>query len=297
MKRDGLTDIQTRYQNALLRGDRNQAEEIIGQSLHQGHRPTRLYMDVLMTAQKRIGALWHDGDINVAQEHLATEITRTQMMVLRSCFHPRAELNCHAIVTAVAGDMHDLGPLMIADFLNQDGWTVDFLGANTPTKDLISFVEQRPVHLVGLGVTLPEHLREARRVVEALRTIENPPRILLGGHVLTVAPEKVDALGVDGTAPDVMEATREARRLVGVDSRAGGLNRYLRELGQCIQTLRKARRLNQHQLAQTADLDRTYISAVEHGKQNLTLSAVMRLADALDVPFEDLLVREIEVLS
>jgi transcriptional regulator with XRE-family HTH domain len=45
-------------------------------------------------------------------------------------------------------------------------------------------------------------------------------------------------------------------------------------------------------LAQAADLDRTYISAVEHGKQNLTLAAVMRLAEALDVPFEQLLVSE-----
>ncbi len=41
-----------------------------------------------------------------------------------------------------------------------------------------------------------------------------------------------------------------------------------------------------HQLEDSANLDRTYISAVEHGKQNLTLGAVVRLADALgeDLP-------------
>ena len=36
-------------------------------------------------------------------------------------------------------------------------------------------------------------------------------------------------------------------------------------------------------------LDRTYISMVEHGKQNLTIGAVLRIADALDVPIGELI--------
>ena len=36
-------------------------------------------------------------------------------------------------------------------------------------------------------------------------------------------------------------------------------------------------------------LDRTYISMVEHGKQNLTIGAVLRITDALDVPIGELI--------
>jgi transcriptional regulator with XRE-family HTH domain len=45
----------------------------------------------------------------------------------------------------------------------------------------------------------------------------------------------------------------------------------------------------QQQLALAAGLDRAYLSGVENGKQNLSLSALYKLARALDVPTQDLL--------
>ena len=49
-----------------------------------------------------------------------------------------------------------------------------------------------------------------------------------------------------------------------------------------------ARGWTQGQLAAAAELDRTYISGVENGKQNPTLGALMKLARALEVPLERL---------
>ncbi len=65
---------------------------------------------------------------------------------------------------------------------------------------------------------------------------------------------------------------------------------YLKGLGRRISTLRKERSMSQQQLADTADLDRTYISAVEHGKQNVTVGAIVKLAVALQIPLDDLMV-------
>jgi len=42
--------------------------------------------------------------------------------------------------------------------------------------------------------------------------------------------------------------------------------------------------MNQGELAERAGVDRAYISLVENGKQNLTMSALVKLADALSVP-------------
>ena len=47
--------------------------------------------------------------------------------------------------------------------------------------------------------------------------------------------------------------------------------------------------MTQQQLADASELDRTYISLVEHGKQNLSLDAVLKIANALEVPLSDLL--------
>jgi transcriptional regulator with XRE-family HTH domain len=38
-----------------------------------------------------------------------------------------------------------------------------------------------------------------------------------------------------------------------------------------------------------ATLDRTYISAVEHGKQNISIAALSKLSEALDISIENLL--------
>ena len=47
--------------------------------------------------------------------------------------------------------------------------------------------------------------------------------------------------------------------------------------------------MTQGELAEASGLDRTYISLVEHGRQNLTIGAVLKIAHALDVSIGDLL--------
>ena len=68
-------------------------------------------------------------------------------------------------------------------------------------------------------------------------------------------------------------------------------------LGDRIQTTRKGLRWSQQRLADKAGLDRTYISLVEGGKQNLTLGAVMKIADALEVTVDSLLGQEASFIS
>jgi transcriptional regulator with XRE-family HTH domain len=63
----------------------------------------------------------------------------------------------------------------------------------------------------------------------------------------------------------------------------------LQTLGERIRTLRRQRRWSQKQLGAAAGLERSYINGVEHGRQNLTIGAVHRLATALEVPLEQLL--------
>jgi len=47
--------------------------------------------------------------------------------------------------------------------------------------------------------------------------------------------------------------------------------------------------MTQKELADRSELDRTYISMVENGKQNLTLGAMVKISIALEVPLASLL--------
>jgi transcriptional regulator with XRE-family HTH domain len=48
--------------------------------------------------------------------------------------------------------------------------------------------------------------------------------------------------------------------------------------------------MTQEDLAFAADLDRSYLSAIEGGKKNLSLVNIHRIANALKVPVADLFV-------
>lgn len=54
--------------------------------------------------------------------------------------------------------------------------------------------------------------------------------------------------------------------------------------GQRLKQLRLQQDLSQEQLGLIAELDRTYISGIERGVRNVSLSNIFRLARALDVP-------------
>ena len=62
------------------------------------------------------------------------------------------------------------------------------------------------------------------------------------------------------------------------------LNPQLQEFGLHLKKLRLARGLSQEQLGLIAELDRTYISGIERGVRNVSLTNILRIAQALDVP-------------
>lgn len=65
------------------------------------------------------------------------------------------------------------------------------------------------------------------------------------------------------------------------------IDKTLRQFGKRFRQLRLARRLSQEQLAEKANLHRTYIGAVERGERNPSLKSILRIARALDVSLEE----------
>lgn len=61
------------------------------------------------------------------------------------------------------------------------------------------------------------------------------------------------------------------------------------DFGQSVRNLRLQLGISQEELAERAELHRTYISGIERGVRNVTLRSVERLAKALGVSTSDLL--------
>ncbi len=63
-------------------------------------------------------------------------------------------------------------------------------------------------------------------------------------------------------------------------------------VGVKIKVTRVKAKMTQEQLAEKADISSSYISAIERGKQSVSLEYLDRIADALQVPVTELLVYE-----
>jgi transcriptional regulator with XRE-family HTH domain len=59
--------------------------------------------------------------------------------------------------------------------------------------------------------------------------------------------------------------------------------------GERVRSFRAKRSLSQEQLADLAELDRTYISGIERGIRNVSLLNIVKIADALDINPSELL--------
>ncbi|MCE2404444.1 MAG: helix-turn-helix domain-containing protein [Dehalococcoidia bacterium] len=287
---DLLAETRGRYYEALALGQPGMAQSVIDRALSRGASRAEIYLHVLAPCQARIGECWHRGAIGIAEEHLATTITMGVMDFLKRGMEQGPDNGFRALVTPVEGDRHTIGARFVADFLEMDGWEVDCFGNDTPAGDLGEFVRQRGYDLVALSSTLPECLPNVAATTRAIRSQDEPtPKILLGGRALEGQRLDPAVLGCDATAGNPLEAVKEARRLVGVTDGRLTLQEYLALLGGRVRAIRKRHRMTQQELGDVSGLDRTYISAVEQGKQNLTVGALRKIAHALDMPMGELL--------
>lgn len=67
------------------------------------------------------------------------------------------------------------------------------------------------------------------------------------------------------------------------------MHALVKQFGESVRRHRQRRGWSQEQLAEAAELDRTYVSGIERGTRNPTLSTMGRIADALEVEVVSLL--------
>jgi methanogenic corrinoid protein MtbC1/DNA-binding XRE family transcriptional regulator len=280
-----------RYLQALLCGDFGAASVTVSDLIAAKVALAEIYVDVMAPAMVTVGDLWCEGKINVAQEHLATQITLGQMEKLRLMQPVPRPLPYSTVVACVEGEAHFLGARMAADLFQLEGWSVDFLGPDVPTRALIEIVASRRPDLLCLSVTLESHRKAVDVLIKGLKTIPESPKVILGGCLAENGRDwKYGLEGVE-SATNVVDGVRLARKLFKPSRSQVDLSEYLKELGQRIRSLRQKIGWTQEELAKATKLTRSYLVGVEGGKQNLSMDVVVRIANALNLSPDQLIGR------
>ena len=203
------------YVEAILSGEDHRAADIILNAATAGTSIADLYCGILQPAMREFGTLWHQGDVSIAEEHLATATTRDVIARLRSSFPVAPAGARRAVAAAVAGDFHDLGLRMATDLLELDGWRAWFLGANMPADVLIEFMERCPTDLLLVSVSTALHLRVAARAIESIRSSfpKDRPKILVGGPPFAELTDLWRDIGADACAASLRDTLATANSL------------------------------------------------------------------------------------
>lgn len=201
------------FLQALLEGDSKKCLAL-GQKIARDRAGLEtFYLEVIQPCMYDVGRLWEQGEISVAQEHLASAIIARQMAILQPALEMLQEPKGRAVVTAAPNEYHETGARCVADLLALDGWEIDYLGANTPQDELLKYLLQTKPNLLALSVAMPFNLDITNEAVAAVK--EQPElagiRVMVGGLAFAMVPELWQLTGADGYAPHAKAAVELAR--------------------------------------------------------------------------------------
>ncbi len=211
-----LSPLAHQYFAALRRGERHLASRMVLEAVAAGMPVKEIYLHVFQPAQYEIGRLWQTNRISVAQEHYCTAATQLIMSQLYPHVFATATNGRTLVATCVAGDLHEIGVRMVADFFEMDGWNTFYLGANTPHPGVIATLVERHAQVLAISATISYHVEAVRELIHAVR--QDPAvarvRILVGGYPFNQDIELWRHVGADGSAADAQQAIALANQIV-----------------------------------------------------------------------------------
>ncbi|MFW6237267.1 MAG: cobalamin B12-binding domain-containing protein, partial [Desulfosudaceae bacterium] len=144
-----------RYLAALLAGDRAGCAALSRELLETGLAPEDLYTDLFQRSLYEVGELWEQNRVSVAVEHLATAVTESLLAaVYPHILGGETERRRKAVISCSVNEYHQVGARMVADIMETRGWDTWFLGANTPTADLLRMLQEKVPDMLGLSVSI-----------------------------------------------------------------------------------------------------------------------------------------------
>lgn len=170
------------FHSLVAGAEEDAANQITGAHLH-GAPLVDIFDDLICTAMRRVGELWYQGELTIAQEHLATRTAHNAIYKLRHLL-PMPEMNGElAMCCAFEADFHELPTHLAQMTLENEGWEVLNFGANMPLYSLTEEVFQHSPAVVCISATVMTDIERLARDYKEFRERVGKLKIpvILGG--------------------------------------------------------------------------------------------------------------------
>ncbi len=178
--------------------DGNRLDEALQRAVialgHQG-----LLRQVAGPLVQTIGELWRNGTVTAAHGHFLTARLTVFLGQLSGEFPMSALAPCIVIATP-AGQLHELGAVIVNAAAAQVGWRTTYLGASLPAAEIAGAVRQRQARVVALSIVYPEDDPNLpQELINLHRFLPSGTQILVGGRAAHAYRETLERIGAQLT--------------------------------------------------------------------------------------------------
>jgi DNA-binding transcriptional MerR regulator/methylmalonyl-CoA mutase cobalamin-binding subunit len=146
-------------------------------------------LHLLQPVLQTVGELWAQGKLSVTTERFGSNIIRAQLTQMMQITPPAAR-QATILVGCAPGELHDVGPLMLALFLRRRGFRVIFAGANLEPTSLIADVCRILPAAVCLSSSRVETVTRLASIYDALQP-EYDGILAFGGRIFDEHPHLI----------------------------------------------------------------------------------------------------------
>lgn len=194
---EGAEDIYKQRIDRLLKATRafdvEGVKSELAQVLALGSART-IFDRVLGPALEQIGQLWHDGEISVGHEHMASELIGNATRQLLALVQP-SETGRRALLACFDGEQHVIPLYGVALTLAEWGYQTVILGTSIPPAGLGVAIRSLQPQLVGLTVTVPPSKRGVQETLAAYAEACAGIDWVVGGSGAESIREAIEAAG------------------------------------------------------------------------------------------------------
>lgn len=189
-----------KYLLALLEGDRRRASTVVNEAVAHGLSARDAYQGVLIPVLRELGRMWHLAEISIAEEHFATATTLHIMSQLASKLECKPSNGKSILICAVEGNTHEIGPRVISDFFEAEGWRVIYLSGDIPIDEVAPAARTFKADIIALSAMLRVHIRAAEATIQHVRAHAPGVPVMVGGPAFA-GPESIwRDIGADALA-------------------------------------------------------------------------------------------------
>lgn len=195
------------YAAALLSGDEVAAEITIREAIDASLTTAQIDDEIIAPALWLVGDLWQRGEISVADEHLATEISLRVLALQREAVRTARAPGGHKVMLATpAAELHTVALRMSSNLLREAGYETVMLGPDVPPGSLACCARRHESDVICLSSTMAGGGDQVLIAIHEVHQQRPAAGFIVGGRGITSRLRSLPGIEVCDRVSEVVEA-------------------------------------------------------------------------------------------